>query len=134
MPGVLVADERGLGNTFTTVAAVMLCKLVTEKVIMGLPLSIEWRNTLEEWLNLAQNDFPGIVGDKQECFPLRRQYSVPHCLFEIQSTPLQGHPVLTSGFEPPLVVTNPGVAETFTSVINKMPYGTDLKLINLLHG
>jgi len=40
MPGALVADEMGLGKTFTLVAAAMLCKLVTEKVVMGLPLSI----------------------------------------------------------------------------------------------
>jgi len=40
MPGALVADEMGLGKTFTSVAAAMLCKLVTEKVVRGLPLSI----------------------------------------------------------------------------------------------
>jgi len=66
MPGALVADEMGLGKTFTSVAAAMLCKLVTEKVVMGWPLSILWRNTLEEWVNLVQNDFPGIIGDEQE--------------------------------------------------------------------
>jgi SNF2 family DNA or RNA helicase len=60
MPGALVADEMGLGKTFTSVAAAMLCKLVTEKVVMGLPLSILWGITLEEWVNLAQNDFPGL--------------------------------------------------------------------------
>jgi len=40
MPGALVADEMGLGKTFTSVAAAMLCKLLTKKVVMGLPLSI----------------------------------------------------------------------------------------------
>jgi len=40
MPGALVADEMGLGKTFTSVAAAMICKLLTEKVVMGLPLSI----------------------------------------------------------------------------------------------
>ena len=48
MPGALVVDEMGLGKTFTSVGAAMLCKLVTEKVVMGLPLSIVWGNTLEE--------------------------------------------------------------------------------------
>jgi hypothetical protein len=38
----------GLGKTFTSVASAMLFKLVTEKVVMGLPLSIVWRNTLED--------------------------------------------------------------------------------------
>ena len=30
MPGALVVDEMGLGKTFTSVAAAMLGKLVTE--------------------------------------------------------------------------------------------------------
>jgi len=38
MPEALVADEMRLGNTFTSVAAAMISKLVTEKVVMGLPL------------------------------------------------------------------------------------------------
>jgi hypothetical protein len=40
IPAALVADEMGVRMTFTSVAAAMLCKLVTEKVVMGLPLSI----------------------------------------------------------------------------------------------
>jgi len=71
MPGALVADEMGLGKTFTSVAAAMLCKLVTEKVVMGLPLSILWGNTLEEWVILAHNDFPGIVGEERVWYPLQ---------------------------------------------------------------
>ena len=47
MPGALVADELGHGKTFTSVAAAMLCKSVTEKVVIWLPLSISWGNTLE---------------------------------------------------------------------------------------
>jgi len=71
MPGALVADEMGLGKTFTCVAAAMLSKMVTEKVVMGLPLSILWGNTLEEWLILAHNDFPGFVGDQREWYLLQ---------------------------------------------------------------
>jgi len=62
MPGALVADEMGLGNTFTSVAAAMICKLLTEKVVMWLPLLNLWGNTLDEWVNMVQNDFPGIIG------------------------------------------------------------------------
>jgi hypothetical protein len=47
MAGALVADEMGLEKTFTSVAAVMLCKLPTENVVMGLPLSILWGNTID---------------------------------------------------------------------------------------
>jgi hypothetical protein len=100
---------------------------------MGLPLSVLWENTLGEWVNLAQNDFSGIIGDEREWYPLRRQNSAPRHLLEIQSTPPQGHPALTSAFEPILMVTMHGVAETFNSVIDEMSHGTNFKLINLLH-
>ena len=99
---------------------------------MRLPLSILWGNTLEEWVNLAQNDFPGIMGDEWKCYSLQRQNSVTHQLSEIQSTPQQGHPAHTSAIEI-LVVTMPGVAATFKSIIDEMTYGTDFKLIHLLH-
>jgi len=80
MPGALAADEMGLGKTFTAVATAMLCKLVTEKVVMGLPLSILWGNTLEQWVIVAHNDFPGIISEEQEWYPLQRSSSVPCCL------------------------------------------------------
>ena len=35
-----MADQMGIGKTFTAVAAEMLSKLVIEKVVMGMPLSI----------------------------------------------------------------------------------------------
>jgi hypothetical protein len=44
----LVADEMGLGKTFSLVSVAMLWKLVTEIVVMGLPLSIVWGMTLTE--------------------------------------------------------------------------------------
>jgi len=123
----------GLGKTFTSLAAAMLCKLVTEKVVMGLPLSMLWGNTLEEWVILAHNNFPGIVGEDREWYPLQRLNSVPRRLLEIQSTPPHGDPALISALEPILVVTMPRVAETFKSVIDETTHGTDFKLVNLLH-
>jgi len=72
MPEALVVDEMGLGKTFTSVAAAMTCKQLTEKVVMGLPLSIMWRSTLAEWVNMVQNNFPGIIGEEWEWYPLRR--------------------------------------------------------------
>jgi SNF2 family DNA or RNA helicase len=63
MPGALVANEMGLGKTFASVAAAMLCKQATEKVVMWLPLSIIWGNTIGEWVILAHNDCPGILGE-----------------------------------------------------------------------
>jgi len=133
MPGALVVDEMGLGKTLTSVASATLCKLVTENVVMGLPLSILWGNTLEEWVILANNDFPGIVSEDWEWNPLQRLNSVPRHLLEIQSTPPHGYAALISALEPILVVTISGVAATFKNVIDKMTHGTNFKLVNLLH-
>jgi hypothetical protein len=68
MPGAKVAQEMGLGKTINLVAAAMLCKLETEKVVMWLPLSMLWEKTLEEWVILAHNNFPRIVGEKQKWY------------------------------------------------------------------
>jgi len=132
MPGALVAVKMCLGKTFTLVAAAMICKLVTKNVVMGLPLSIIWGNALEEWVILAHNYFPGIVSEERERDMLQRFNPVPCCLLEIQTTPPHRHPVHQSALNPVLVVTMPGVAETFQTVIDKMTDGTDFKLVNML--
>jgi len=111
----------------------MLCKLVTEKVVIGLPLPILCGNTLEEWVILAHNDFPGIVSDEREWYHLQRLNSVPRHLLGIQLTPPPAHPALISALQPLLVVTILRVAETINSVTNEMTHGTDLKLVNTLH-
>ena len=129
-----MADEMGLGKTFTSVAAAMLCKLLTEKVVLVMPLSILWGNTFEEWVILTDNDFPGIVGEEREWYPLQRLKSVPRRLVEIQGTPPHRHPALISAHQPILVVTMPRMAETFNTVIDEMTHATDFKLVNLLHG
>jgi hypothetical protein len=64
MPGAQGVDGMGLGKTFTSGAAAMLCKLVTEKDEMGLPLSIVWENSFKEWVILAHNDLPSIVSEE----------------------------------------------------------------------
>jgi hypothetical protein len=97
----------------------MMCKPLSEKVVMGLPLSILWGNILAEWMNRVPNDFPGIIGDEWTWYPLRRKNLVPGLLIDIEQTPLQGHPVLTSTLEPIWVETMPGVAETFQSVLTR---------------
>jgi len=60
MPGGLVADVMGLGKTFMSVAAAMMCKLLTKQVVMGLPLSMLWVNGIEQWVNTAQNASLGL--------------------------------------------------------------------------
>jgi len=133
MPGALMVDEMRLGKTFTSIAAAILCKLVTEKVVMGLPLYILRGNILEERVILAHNDFPGIVGEEWEWYLLQKFNSVACRLLEIQSTPPHGHPALVSTLEPILVVTMPGVAKTFRTVINEMTHGTEFKPVNLFN-
>jgi hypothetical protein len=133
MPGAMVADEMGVGKTTALVAAAIICKLLTENIVMGLPLSILWENSLAEWVNMVQNDFPGIIGDERERYPLRRYNSVPCHLIVTHQIPPQGHPVLTSALEPIQVVTMPGVAEKYKNVIDEMKFATDFKLNNLLH-
>jgi hypothetical protein len=132
MPGALVADEMGLGKTFTSVAAAVLCTMVTENIVMGLPLSICWGNTLEEWVIVTHNDFPGIVGSEREWQLLQRLNSVPRCPVEIQTPPHDRDLALILAHEPILLVTMPGVPETFKTVIDEMTHGTDFKLVNLL--
>jgi len=57
---------------------------------------------------------------------------MPRSLLEIQTTPPHVHPTLVTALEPILVVTMPGVAETFKTFIDEMTHGTDFKLFNLL--
>ena len=111
----------------------MICKLLTEKLVMGLPLSILWGNTFPEGVDMVRNKFPGIIGEEREWCPQQRQNSMSLRLIETQKTPPQGHPALTSALDPILVVTMPGVAEMFKSVIDEMTFATHFKLINLLH-
>jgi len=89
-------------------------------------------NSLEEQVILAHNNFPGIVGDEREWYPLLRLNSVPCHLLEIQTTPPHGDPARISAHKPILAVTMPGVAETLKSVIDEITPGTDFKLVNWL--
>jgi hypothetical protein len=133
MPGAMVADEMGIGKTWTSVSAGMICKLLTEKVVMGLPQSILWGNTVEEWVMLADDDFPGIVGEQSEWYPHQRLNSVPPHLLQIPTTTPHGHPALILAHEAILVLTMHGVTETFNTVLYEMTHGIKYKPINLLH-
>ena len=79
------------------------------------------------------NDFPGIVGEEREWKPLQRLNSVPRRLLEIQTTLPHGYPALILAHQPILVVTMPGVAETFKTVNDEMTHGNNFKVVNLLH-
>jgi hypothetical protein len=81
---------------------------------------------------MVQNDFRGIIGEEREWYPLWRPNSVPRCLIEIEKTTPQGLPALTSALKPMLVVTMPGVAVMFRSVIDEMTFVMDFTLINLM--
>jgi hypothetical protein len=100
---------------------------------MGLLLSIGRGNTLDEWAKIAQNNYSGIIGEDRECHTFQGRNSLPCLLVEIQITIPQRHPSIISALEPVLVDTIPGEAETFNIVIDIMSYGTDFKLVNILH-
>jgi len=87
---------------------------------------------MKEWVILAHNDFRSIVGEEQEWYSLPKLNSVPRRMLEKQATLSHGDPPLITAHEPLLVVPMPGVAETFKTVIDEMPHGTDFKLVNLL--
>ena len=61
-----MADVMGHRKTFTLVAAAMIWKRLTEKVVMGLLLSIVWGNTLDHWVIIAPNDVPEIISHEQK--------------------------------------------------------------------
>jgi hypothetical protein len=125
MAGVLVADEMGIGKMITVVALAIICQLLTEEGVVQVRLSILYCNTLDEWLNMAQDNCLGSIGEEREWYPVQRLNSVPCCLLEIQTTPALRHPVLTSALESIIVVKVPRVATTFKSANNEMEHGTD---------
>jgi len=133
MPDALVIDEIVLRKMMTSVAAVMICKLLTHKVVLRFPLSMLWGNTLYVCVNMTQNEYPSIIGKEQQWYPLHRLNPVSCHLLEIQATPSIRYPVLTSALEPIVMVTMPGVAEIINSVIYEMSYRTDYKPLNLLN-
>jgi len=51
--GAQLADEMDLGKTFTSVAAAIICKLLTKKIVVGLPLPIMWGVSLDKLVNMA---------------------------------------------------------------------------------
>jgi len=96
MPEVLVIDKMGLRKTVAWVAVAMISRLDAKKVLMGLLLFIVWGITIDEWVNIAQNNIPRIIGEERKWYLLRRHHSVPCCFMQIQKTTHQGHPVLMS--------------------------------------
>lgn len=50
---MLVADEMGLRKTLPSVAVAMICQEQTEKVLVGLLLSILWENSHDKWVNMT---------------------------------------------------------------------------------
>jgi hypothetical protein len=130
MPRALVVDEMNLGKGVTSVAAAMICKLLTEKVVMRLLLSTLGGNTNAEWASMGQKNFPRMIGDWQKWYLSWRHNSVPRYFITILNTQLPGYHALTFALEPILVVTMPGVVETFTRVSDEMTYRTKFKLID----
>lgn len=67
-----MADEMGCDKTCTSMSVAMICKLLTRKDILDLLLSIVWRNTVDEMVNMVQKENPGIISEDLEGYPLER--------------------------------------------------------------
>jgi len=114
------------------VAAAIICKLLTAKLVIELLLSILEGNTIEQGVNMAQNNYLGIIGEEYAWYSLRKLNSVSHSLFEIWTTPPQGHPVLT--LKQILVVTMPAVAESLNRVISEITWNQFQSRKRVVHG
>jgi len=132
IPEALVTDKIGHGKTYTLVAAAMISKLLTEKVVVGLALSDVWGITLEQWVKMVQNNYHGCICEESEWYPLNRLNLVPCHHLEMQTTPHLWCQLLTSALEPILVVTISRVAKKFKSGVDEMSYSTNVKLLDLL--
>ena len=86
----------GLGNTCTSWAAAMICRLLSVMIDVGLLQSVLYMNTLDEWVKMAQSDCLRIIRKEQESFSLYRPISVPHQLDEIQTTSPRIHTAIPS--------------------------------------
>jgi len=86
IPGVLVTEDMCLGETFTSLAVAMICKSQTEKVVLGL---LQWMlggNTFHEWVLMAQNNYPGNIGEELVWYPLKKLISETCHLLVIETT------------------------------------------------
>lgn len=61
-----VADEIALRVTTSLVTTAMRCIFLTGKIVVWLLLLIIWGNTVEDWVNMAQNDCLWLIGREQE--------------------------------------------------------------------
>jgi len=90
MPVALVADEMGLGKKDISVPTGMIRALQTEKVVVGLLLTIlEWY-TFGKLVKMTQNNYYWISCEVQHWNLVQRLNYMCHSLLEIQTTPPLG--------------------------------------------
>jgi len=77
MAEVLAADIMDDGKTVTSVAAVMRCKLLTDKGVLRLPLSLLWGNIVDEWVNMPRKHYPGVIGEEWGLYLLQAFIAPP---------------------------------------------------------
>jgi len=86
--------------------------------VMGLPLTILSGNTLDEGVDMTQNNYPGTIHEKWAWYPFQRLDSVPSCLLQIMTTSPQLGSAHISAVESMLVIPIPRAAETSKSIID----------------
>lgn len=94
IPAAMAAKEMGHGKTSSAETVTTIYKLLTEMVVMGLPQSMWWGSTYDEWVSMLRNNYATTIGKEWKCYLLQRRNSVPHHLLMIQISPPLGCLVL----------------------------------------
>jgi len=102
----------------------MTSKLLSEKIVVQLLLSIVWGNQ-------AQNDYSRMMGAKCKWCSMPTLNSVPYYLFDIQTTPPQLYTVHPLALWSIVRVRMPGVSEMCHSVIKNVPKWDGFETIKL---
>lgn len=58
-----MANEMGLGKTFTLVSAAGICQFLAEKDLIDLLHLIMWGNALQDGVSVAQHDYSAIISE-----------------------------------------------------------------------
>jgi len=67
-----VVNHNVLSTMFTSVAAAIICKLLTKLVVVGQPLAIMWGNTVQEWGNLTQVHNPLTISTELDWYSFQK--------------------------------------------------------------
>jgi len=100
-------------NFITSVALIIIPKLLTETFIVEMWWLMVWGNSLHQWLNLVQTDTPGIISQKSKWYLIQQSDSVPCQHVEIQTTAPRRNQALATQLQPMLLISLGSDSDTF---------------------